>query len=50
MLKAFIAPHVNDPEACLAEPIVFEVLRNATDDEAVQITRQFETLMARPTH
>lgn len=43
-LKAFIAPYVNDPEACLAEPIVFEVLRNASDAEAVQMTRQFETM------
>lgn len=43
-LKAFIAPHVNDLEACLAEPIIFEVLRHATDDEAVHITRQFETM------
>jgi predicted nucleic acid-binding protein len=43
-LKAFVAPYVNDPEACLAEPIVFEVLRHATDDEAVQMTRQFETM------
>ena len=43
-LKAFIAPHVNDSEACLAEPIVFEVLRSATDDEALRMTRQFETM------
>ncbi len=43
-LKAFIAPHVNDPEACLAEPIAFDVLRNATDDEASQLTTQFETM------
>jgi predicted nucleic acid-binding protein len=43
-LKAFIAPYVNDPEACLAEPIVFEVLRSATDAEAQRLTRQFETM------
>lgn len=43
-LKAFIAPFVNDPEACLAEPIVFEVLRHATDDEALRIASQFETM------
>ena len=42
-LKEFVAPHVNDPEACLAEPIIFEVLRSATDDEALRMTRQFET-------
>ena len=44
VLKAFIAPHVNDSEACLAEPIIFEVLRHATDDEAEKMTRQFETM------
>jgi predicted nucleic acid-binding protein len=43
-LKAFIAPYVNDPQACLAEPIAFEVLRHATDAEAEKLTRQFETM------
>ena len=43
-LKAFIAPYVNDPEACLAEPIAFEVLRHATDAEAEKLTRHFETM------
>ena len=43
-LKAFIAPYVLDAQACLAEPIVFEVLRNATDAEARQLTHQFGTL------
>jgi predicted nucleic acid-binding protein len=43
-LKAFIAPHVNDSDACLAEPIAFEVLRHATDDEASRLTPQFETM------
>ena len=43
-LKAFIAPHVGDPEACLAEPIVFELLRNATDAEARQLTQHFQSL------
>lgn len=43
-LKAFIAPFVNDPQACLAEPIVFEVLRHATDAEAEKLIRQFETM------
>ncbi len=32
-LKAFIAPFVNDAQACVAEPIAFEVLRHATDAE-----------------
>ena len=43
-LKALIAPHVNDPEACLCEPIAFEVLRHATEVEVRQLTRYFETL------
>ncbi len=49
-LKAFIAPRVDDPEACLAEPIVFELLRSATEAEAKQLTRHFEnmTLLATP--
>jgi predicted nucleic acid-binding protein len=41
-LKAFIAPYVNDPQACVAEPIVFEVLRHAT--EAEKLIRHFETM------
>ena len=32
-LKSFVAPYVNDPEARLAEPIAFELLRNATETE-----------------
>ena len=44
-LKAFIAPYVNDPQACLAEPIAFEVLRHATDAEAEKLLRQFETMV-----
>jgi len=43
-LKALIAPYVNDPQACLAEPIAFEVLRHATDAEAEKLRRQFETM------
>jgi predicted nucleic acid-binding protein len=30
-LKAFVAPYVNDPEARLTDPIIFELLRFATD-------------------
>lgn len=43
-LKAFIAPYTGDPEACLAEPIVFEVLRHADDDEMRLLGELFETL------
>ncbi len=49
-LKAFVAPYVNDPEACLAEPIAFEVLRHATDAEVEKLTELFESvpLLATP--
>ena len=43
-LKAFVAPYVNDPDACLAEPINFELLRSATDAEAAVLTQHFATL------
>ena len=43
-LKRFIAPYILDPEAHLAEPITFEVLRHAMPAEAKQLTQQFQTL------
>jgi len=43
-LKKFISPFILDSQACLAEPVVFEVLRNATDPEALQLTHHFQTL------
>ncbi len=43
-LKRFIAPYLLDPEACLAEPIVFELLRHATPVENKQLSQQFQTL------
>jgi predicted nucleic acid-binding protein len=43
-LKQFIAPHVLAPQAALAEPIVFEVLRNAADEELPAIQAQFSTM------
>jgi predicted nucleic acid-binding protein len=43
-LKQFIAPYILHPEAHLAEPIVFEILRHATAAEARQLTQQFHTL------
>ena len=43
-LKEFIEPYVGDSQACLAEPIVFEVLRSATDADARQLTIHFQTL------
>jgi predicted nucleic acid-binding protein len=43
-LKQFIAPFVLDPEAHLAEPVRFEMLRSARPDETRQLTAQFDTL------
>lgn len=43
-LKQFIAPYVLDPDAHLAEPIAFEVLRHATPAEVGLISQQFQTL------
>ncbi len=43
-LKLFIAPYIFDPDACLAEPVMFEVLRYATAQKARQIEEQFKTL------
>jgi len=43
-LKLFIAPYIFDGDACLAEPIVFEVLRYANDEETRQLQAQFRTM------
>ncbi len=43
-LKRFIAPFILDPDAHVAEPITFEMLRHATPVEAKQLTQQFQTL------
>jgi predicted nucleic acid-binding protein len=43
-LKRFIAPFILDPDAHLAEPIAFEILRHATPAEAKQLSQQFQTL------
>ncbi|MCU0529642.1 MAG: PIN domain-containing protein [Cyanobium sp. Prado107] len=43
-LKQFIAPFVLDPQAHLAEPVLFEVLRSARPEEARQLEAQFATL------
>ena len=44
VLKRFIAPFILDPDAHMAEPIVFEILRHATPAEAKQLTHQFQTM------
>ncbi len=43
-IKRFIAPFILHPDAHLAEPIAFEILRHATAAEARQLTQQFQTL------
>ena len=43
-LKQFIAPYILAPEAALAEPIIYEVLRYATDQEVRAIEAQFQTM------
>jgi predicted nucleic acid-binding protein len=43
-LKRFIAPFILHPDAHLAEPIAFEVLRHATAADNKQLTQQFATL------
>jgi hypothetical protein len=44
VIKRFIAPFILDPDAHVAMPITFELLRHATAAEAKQLTRQFQTL------
>src|SRR5437879_5428398 len=43
-LKQFIAPHILAPEAVLAEPVAYEVLRHATPEELRPLQAQFETM------
>ncbi len=47
--KRLIAPFILHPDAHLAEPIVFEILRHATAAEAKQLIQQFQTLPMLPT-
>jgi predicted nucleic acid-binding protein len=43
-LRDVIDPYIFDPDACLAEPITFEVLRYASEEETRQLWAQFQTL------
>lgn len=43
-LKEFIAPYILQPDACVAEPVVFEVLRHASDEELGPLQAQFDTM------
>ena len=47
-LKPFIASFVLDPEAHLAEPVRFELLRSARPNETRQLEAQFATLPSLP--
>lgn len=40
-LKQFVATQLDEPEICLAEPIVFEVLRHADRNEIRLLTQLF---------
>ncbi|MEX2578724.1 MAG: PIN domain-containing protein [Verrucomicrobiales bacterium] len=42
--KVAIHRWIVDPEACLCEPVAFEVLRHATAEERLRIEAQFATL------
>jgi predicted nucleic acid-binding protein len=42
-LKQFIAPFILHPEAHVAEPVTFEVLRHAATEEIRQLTQYFQT-------
>lgn len=43
-LKLFISTFVLDPAAHLAEPVVFEIMRNATPVELPHLTSQFQAV------
>jgi predicted nucleic acid-binding protein len=43
-LKEFIAPYVLHPDACVAEPVMFEVIRHASDEELGPLQAQFDTM------
>ena len=42
-LKRFVAPYLFDASAHLAEPVMFELLRDATDQEMTILTQHFAT-------
>ncbi len=50
-LKQFVTPHILDSSAHLAEPVWFEVLRYATDQETRKLTHLFENypILSTPT-
>ena len=48
-LKLAISTHILSPQAALAEPVMYEVLRHATEREVVMIEAQFKTMPCLPT-
>lgn len=42
-LKRLIEPWILDPSAALCEPVIFEILRHATEQERPMIEAQFST-------
>jgi predicted nucleic acid-binding protein len=43
-IRELILPVIGSPYACYAEPIAYEAMRNATDQEASRLTEVFETV------
>jgi predicted nucleic acid-binding protein len=43
LLKEFLAPYILDPEAHVAEPISFEILRHASKEEVRQLSQYLDT-------
>jgi predicted nucleic acid-binding protein len=48
-LKRHVAPYLMDSESHVAEPIVFEICRNAHPTEAASLARRFQSLPLLPT-
>lgn len=48
-LKRLIEPWILDPSATLCEPVIFEILRHATEQERPLIMSQFSTYPILPT-
>ena len=48
-LKRYIEPWILDPSAVLCEPVIFEILRHATESERPLIEAQFFTYPVLPT-
>jgi predicted nucleic acid-binding protein len=46
--KRFVAAHILSRQAAVAEPIVFEVLRHATDEEIRALRTQFQIMPLMP--